>query len=966
MKIIIPKQLGNQLKKELAWQTAVNQLCLNVENLFVNSPEFFPDYTIHGIDHINEVLEHANRLIVKKTLSKLTSRDVAFLISAIVLHDLGMFLRIDGVRKLVRGERCRDCIPNTTDAPWDETWIEFVDRTKRYPEEKMCYLFGRNIAVKEDCVDSENMTDDERRIIGDFLRQHHPRIAHEIALNGLPGSENIDVFAGIKLERDDRDMIGLLARSHGMPIRDTEDYIRRTFGSSTYNTPVYYLMAVLRIADFLDASKQRAPVERQQHQEIPVPISVEEWTWNQRINRDNCGWDEDKKNRYIYAKPESSIEYVQLDKWLKSVQLELDLAWSVLAEKYPNNPYRLSIHRITCNIHEPDVQETMNRQFLTEEVKVTANPEITRLMIAPLYGDNPTYGVRELIQNAVDACLERKHREPGHQGLVTIRIDPWEDPKTHENLGVFTIEDNGIGMNAHVLMNYYLSAGASYRSSEEWKRDNTVDGRAQVARTGQFGVGFLAAFLLGNSVTVTTQHLNDDQGYTFEFTNKSKPLNITRKKRGQGTGTTIRIALKPGVLENLKGEKQCPWHNWYAFDEPEVQYFLNGEQVKHKGIPLSRDPNHNPAWLPLESKTFDAYMWHPGIDAKRPEFYCNGIRVYDTQKDETFEDCGLNVPFPHVSLLDPNAELNINLARSQLQTFPDEDRLLEQTFRYHIARLLMIPWETEEDFRRNLGLGFCLRSSDEYGRIPFLFAQQSFTLNYASVLSVMEIHQFVILYYDRTDTKESVKTAYHFVPSHVPVSIAISRDMAMDSQEKIQYLNYCTYGSPGEFVEKILSYNRRLFDMKAIQYDLSNYSGCFQILESLSSKVSFDKWHGKAQYRGILGDMLIYEFRDEFTDEFSNLFTSLPTPDSLATVPLDAAAFPVVMQLSPGIFALLSDNNATSLFPQTLQELLGPNAAHPDRDMWIPFDMEERKKKFPEAFEELKPYFDYIKRNPTP
>ena len=54
------------------------------------------------------------------------------------------------------------------------------------------------------------------------------------------------------------------------------------------------------------------------------------------------------------------------------------------------------------------------------------------------------------------------------------------------------------------------------------------------------------------------------------------------------------------------------------------------------------------------------------------------------------------------------------------------------------------------------------------------------------------------------------------------------------------------------------------------------------------------------------------------------------------------------------------------LFPQLLRKLLGPNDKFPDRDMWIPFDMEKRRKKFPEAFEELKPFFEYIERNPTP
>ena len=46
---------------------------------------------------------------------------------------------------------------------------------------------------------------------------------------------------------------------------------------------------------------------------------------------------------------------------------------------------------------------------------------------------------------------------------------------------------------------------------------------------------------------------------------------------------------------------------------------------------------------------------------------------------------------------------------------------------------------------------------------------------------------------------------------------------------------------------------------------------------------------------------------------------------------------------------ILSD----SLFAQLIREYL-------ENDPWIPYDMEERHKKFPKAFEELKNYIDRI------
>ena len=51
-------------------------------------------------------------------------------------------------------------------------------------------------------------------------------------------------------------------------------------------------------------------------------------------------------------------------------------------------------------------------------------------------------------------------------------------------------------------------------------------------------------------------------------------------------------------------------------------------------------------------------------------------------------------------------------------------------------------------------------------------------------------------------------------------------------------------------------------------------------------------------------------------------------------------------------------------FSAALAELLTPAPDYPDQDLWIPFDMEERKKKFPRAFEELKSCMDYIRKHP--
>ena len=363
-KINIPERLAARLShedKERTWLAPVLQFTANIESILAKDPDFFPDYTLHGVPHLNRVLELASQLISTDTLSAdphpdkkdlLTPRDVAFLVCGILLHDMGMYLRPDGLKKLIKQEKTEDAFGGKL---WNQEWSDYVDRTKRLSQEKMRYHFGRVIPVTEDCVDHAD-TDDNKRIIGEFLRQHHARLAHEFAIGVLPGSTDTDLFANTGLMKKDRMMIGLLARSHGMAIRDTEEFLKTKFDNTVkpYNLPVFYLMAVLRIADYLDADGQRAPKQLTQQQKISVPLSAEEWTWNQCINADATYFHLEHKNYHVEAEPETSPQYVQLEKWLKSVQTDLDLCWSILAEKYPDdkNRYRLSIHRVVSNIHQ--------------------------------------------------------------------------------------------------------------------------------------------------------------------------------------------------------------------------------------------------------------------------------------------------------------------------------------------------------------------------------------------------------------------------------------------------------------------------------------------------------------------------------------------------------------------------------------------------------------------------------------
>lgn len=265
-------------------------------------------------------------------------------------------------------------------------------------------------------------------------------------------------------------MIGLVARIHGMNIRDTYKYLEnhRLLRKETVHLPmrfpIYYLMSVLRLADYLHAGTNRATIARVRAAGIASPVSKNEFEWNQAVynecvffigcenrNPDEGNFGEYRGYVQITADPESPAIFLSLENWINSIQQELDVCWAILSEKYGAD-YKLSIHRIVTNIFDDSSLSIYNKKFLTKRAAISANPEIAKLLVAPLYGDSPTFGVRELIQNAVDTCNERNEweRRHGHKhtlGKIKIEIDTKQK--------IFRISDNGIGMNSEVLLNYF-------------------------------------------------------------------------------------------------------------------------------------------------------------------------------------------------------------------------------------------------------------------------------------------------------------------------------------------------------------------------------------------------------------------------------------------------------------------------------------------------------------------------------
>jgi hypothetical protein len=140
------------------------------------------------------------------------------------------------------------------------------------------------------------------------------------------------------------------------------------------------------------------------------------------------------------------------------------------------------------------------------------------LMGEQLYGD-PALAIRELYQNALDACRYRQARTEylrRAEGLESewagrIRFEQGVDADGRAYLDCV---DNGIGMGVRELTEVFSQAGVRMadlpefiEEQAEWSR---LDPPVQLYPNSRFGIGVLSYFMLADEITVVTCRLGRD------------------------------------------------------------------------------------------------------------------------------------------------------------------------------------------------------------------------------------------------------------------------------------------------------------------------------------------------------------------------------------------------------------------------------------------------------------------------
>ena len=128
--------------------------------------------------------------------------------------------------------------------------------------------------------------------------------------------------------------------------------------------------------------------------------------------------------------------------------------------------------------------------------------ELLNMMINSIYSNREIF-LRELIANAADALDKRRflaltNPDLASEGEIRITAD--------EKAGTLAISDNGIGMNREELVENLgtiaHSGSRGFLDQLKKAQDNPATAPELI---GQFGVGFYAAFMAADKVSVLTK-----------------------------------------------------------------------------------------------------------------------------------------------------------------------------------------------------------------------------------------------------------------------------------------------------------------------------------------------------------------------------------------------------------------------------------------------------------------------------
>lgn len=535
-----------------------------------------PNYTVHGIRHIDALWETGSE-ITGATFS-INPVEGFVLGCAFLFHDAALTVAaypggIDSVRQTPEWKRVLGKMKSKGDEPTDAVVLEM------------------------------------------FLRAQHAVQAKKLLETSWKNGEEVYfLIDDPDYRRRFGDAIGTIASSHWWDHSELEKNISNRIipvpapFPSGWTIDVLKLACVLRTADVGQLDERRAPgfLKALRHKKLSE-YSERHWKFQSNLTQPQ------NRGDTLYFASLKPFPKVDAQSWwllfdtLKMVDHELRRTDDLLL-RFRGEESRFSARKV-ANVDSP---ESLTSSVATEgwrpvdtSFSISDIPQLVEnLGGGQLYGRNSFAAVRELVQNAMDATRLRDVVDNDKQDrYVLVEIE-------HSAEGTYlVVRDTGVGMSVDQIVNNLLSFGRS-----GWLTDGAIaefndDFPSKDAISGRFGIGFFSIFMLGDYVRILTRRFDApaEETLILEFQQglNQRPLlySAAGSDRRTNGGTEVRVRLDLERLEQTY---------WQSIDR--LKFWTNdneGRQELEHGLsrcfPISDVPIH--VIFEQEKNVIDGRNW---------------------------------------------------------------------------------------------------------------------------------------------------------------------------------------------------------------------------------------------------------------------------------------------------------------------------------------------------------------------
>ncbi len=268
-------------------------------------------------------------------------------------------------------------------------------------------------------------------------------------------------------------------------------------------------------------------------------------------------------------------------------------------------------------------------------------------------------------------------------------------------------------MTAETIRDYFLTVGATYRESADWRKDHLDEnGDPKITRVGRFGVGMLAAFLIGPQIKVTTRHFRGDTGLQFTIRKGQTEEVEVREVADVPVGTQIEIEIEQRFVDDLL-EIGIP--QWYFRDWPRVALRRPTRQANEYTLQLGETIDFN---------TWNASLLHPplsvawqlgpgsmvtewpkllvdGFSVAKPlsEGKWSGDRMHDHTVQVAAAPVAVYLDRIDFAFSDPSSQISLNVPRNQILNL---EAVLTHEFRINLVASILRSSASSYRTSRNL------------------------------------------------------------------------------------------------------------------------------------------------------------------------------------------------------------------------------------------------------------------------